>query len=197
MTAPRFVLERFGEDHAIYDNETDTWAEFGRRSPHNWTWVADICDELASRSSNGYTWTSREEMQRKYGEDMISPAAFGANAGHTVYVTKTSGDRDQYDGGMVRDNENGKPRFDLLFAEDVAYHDQMLTRVAKLLSRGAEHYGARNWEKAEASDDRAMGRYKSSAYRHLMQWLCGEDDEDHAAAVIFNLIAHESIEAKA
>jgi hypothetical protein len=29
-----------------------------------------------------------------------------------------------------------------------------------------------------------------------MQWLTGESDEDHAAAVVFNLLAYESIKWK-
>ncbi|MER7420034.1 hypothetical protein ABT346_25195 [Micromonospora peucetia] len=38
-----------------------------------------------------------------------------------------------------------------------------------------------------------LDRAKGSALRHLMQWLCGEDDEDHAAAVVFNIMAAEFV----
>jgi hypothetical protein len=48
----------------------------------------------------------------------------------------------------------------------------------------------RNWEKASGPDE--LERFRSSALRHLQQWAAGEDDEDHAAAVMFNLLGHES-----
>lgn len=110
------------------------------------------------------------------------------------YITKDSGERAQFDSGMQRDTETGKPRFDLLFPETVPYEAQMITRFAGLLARGAEKYDARNWEKANG--DAEMARFKSSALRHLVQWMCGEDDEDHAAAVMFNVMAAETMKAK-
>jgi dATP/dGTP diphosphohydrolase, N-terminal len=105
------------------------------------------------------------------------------------YVTRDSGQREQYDTGMVRDTEEGKARFDLMFPAEVAYQDQFLTRLAMLLARGAEKYGERNWE--SGYDEKALARAKSSALRHLVQWVCGLDDEDHAAAVVFNLMQAE------
>lgn len=105
------------------------------------------------------------------------------------YVTRDSGQREQYATGMVRDTEEGKARFDLMFAEGVAYPDQFLTRFAMLLARGAEKYGERNWE--SGYDAKALARAKSSAIRHLVQWMCGLTDEDHAAAVVFNLMQAE------
>ncbi len=107
-----------------------------------------------------------------------------------TYETKDSGERAEYDSGMVRDTETGKPRFDLLLPEGVPYKDQFLTRVAELLARGAEKYSDRNWELASGSAE--LARFRGSALRHLMQWINGEDDEDHAAAVVFNLLAHET-----
>ena len=41
-----------------------------------------------------------------------------------------------------------------------------------------------------------MDRYHSSALRHLVQWINGEEDEDHAAAVMFNLLAYETTKYK-
>lgn len=110
------------------------------------------------------------------------------------FVTKDSGKREEYDSGMVRDTQEGKPRFDLLRPLGVPYEHQFLTRVAKLLGRGAEKYEDRNWEKASGQEE--LDRFKSSAERHLNQWICGESDEDHAAAVVFNLLAYESIKWK-
>lgn len=107
------------------------------------------------------------------------------------FKTLDSGARESFAGGMVRDTETGKPRFDLLYPSLMPYQRQMLTRVAALMARGAEKYGDRNWEKA--SDEAALSRYRSSGMRHHVQHLAGETDEDHAAAVIFNLIGEEYV----
>lgn len=112
----------------------------------------------------------------------------------TEYVTKDSGERAQFESGMQRDTEAGKPRFDLMIPLDVPYEEQFFTRVAALLGRGAVKYNDRNWEKANSEAE--LARMKSSAYRHFMQWLCGETDEDHAAATVFNLLAYETIRYK-
>lgn len=110
------------------------------------------------------------------------------------FETKDSGQRAEYDSGMVRDTEEGKPRFDLLLPEGVPYREQVLTRFAELMARGAQKYNARNWELAQGREE--LARYKSSALRHLMQWATGEEDEDHAAAVMFNLLAGETVKFK-
>lgn len=112
----------------------------------------------------------------------------------TEYTTLDSGERATFDSGMQRDTEAGKPRFDLMVPLDVPFEEQFLTRVAALMGRGAEKYADRNWEKADS--DKELARMKSSAFRHFIQWFCGETDEDHAAAVVFNLLASETTKAK-
>ena len=111
-----------------------------------------------------------------------------------MFQTKDSGKRATYESGMVRDTEEGKARFDLLLPKDVPFEQQMLTRFARLMERGAVKYDERNWEKAEGQVE--LDRYHSSALRHLVQWLCGADDEDHAAAVLFNILAGETVKYK-
>lgn len=106
------------------------------------------------------------------------------------FETKDSGERAQFDSGMQRDLEDGKPRFDLMIPLGVPYDEQMITRLAALYGRGAVKYKDRNWEKANSEAE--LARFKSSAYRHFMQWFMGEIDEDHAAAVMFNIIGHET-----
>jgi hypothetical protein len=108
-----------------------------------------------------------------------------------MFDTKDSGRREEYDSGMVRDTQEGKPRFDLLHPVGVPYPEQMLTRFAELMARGADKYGDRNWEKARGQEE--LERYYSSAERHLEQWIAGETDEDHAAAVMFNVLAGETV----
>ncbi|AIG78420.1 Hypothetical protein AJAP_27880 [Amycolatopsis japonica] len=110
------------------------------------------------------------------------------------FTTKDSGERSEFEGGGQRDSETGKPRFDLLLPVRVPYEDQLLTRVAALMGRGAEKYEDRNWEKF--SDQAALDRARSSAFRHFMQWFNGETDEDHAAAVVFNLKAAEYVKGR-
>lgn len=108
-----------------------------------------------------------------------------------MFDTKDSGVRAEFSTGMVRDTQEGKPRFDLLLPKGIPYADQMLTRFAALMERGANKYTERNWEKARTQEE--LDRYHSSAIRHLMQWVNGETDEDHAAAVMFNIMAGEFV----
>lgn len=103
------------------------------------------------------------------------------------YVTKDSGKRESFESGMVRDTQEGKPRYDLL-------DRPFLHRWADLMARGAEKYGADNWRKATTEGE--LRRFEASAYRHFMAWLDGERDEDHAAAVAFNIAAAEYVKAR-
>lgn len=107
----------------------------------------------------------------------------------TEYTTKDSGEHAQYDSGMRRDTEAGKPRFDLIRTKLQPYEEQMIYRYAMLLARGAEKYDARNWEDGDSEVE--LDRAKSSLLRHTEQLIAGEDDEDHAAAVWFNSQAIE------
>jgi len=110
------------------------------------------------------------------------------------FVTKDSGVRAAYDSGMVRDTQEGKARWDLMYPKNIPYKDQMLTRLGELLERGQAKYGTRNWELANSQEE--IDRFEGSGLRHYMQWMLGETDEDHAAAVLFNVIAAESTKWK-
>jgi len=110
------------------------------------------------------------------------------------FKTKDSGKRAEFSTGMQRDTTEGKPRFDLVLPKDVPYKEQLFTRVAELMSRGAEKYTERNWEKAET--EKELNRFKQSAFRHFMQWITGEEDEDHAAAVVFNIQGAEYVKRR-
>jgi hypothetical protein len=95
---------------------------------------------------------------------------------------------------MQRDTNAGKARFDLIVPNNIPYKEQLLTRFAELMQRGAVKYEERNWEKAKTQEE--MNRYKDSAFRHFMQWYCGEEDEDHAVAVLFNIMGFETTKYK-
>lgn len=111
------------------------------------------------------------------------------------FETKRSGDLMQFESGMVRDTSTGKTMWDL------TADGPMLKRWAELLTRGAvgdpnatppkKGYGARNWMKA--SGDPELARFKESAFRHFMQWYRDERDEDHGAAVFFNINGAEYV----
>ena len=107
------------------------------------------------------------------------------------YTTKDSGAREQFSTGMQRDTQAGKPRFDLVMPLGQPFDEQMLTRWAGLMARGAEKYDDRNWEQAATQVE--LDRYLSSAFRHFVQWLAGDQDEDHAAAVFFNIAGAEYV----
>lgn len=104
-----------------------------------------------------------------------------------VFETKDSGERVAFDSGMVRDIDTGKPRYDLIPLDP-------LKRLAELYARGAVKYGDRNWQKANSPEE--LARFKASAFRHFMQWLNDEDDEDHGIAVAWNIFAVEYLGAR-
>lgn len=98
-------------------------------------------------------------------------------------------------GGGMRESHGDRARFELLLPRGVPFEEQLLTRCAVHMAKGAEKYSPRNWE--SFSDDDALQRAKSSALRHMMQWITGTNDgEDHAAAIVFNLMAAEHVAAK-
>lgn len=112
----------------------------------------------------------------------------------TKFKTKDSGERKEFKSGMKRDTDKDKPRYDLIIPLSQKHEDTMLYRLAMLMARGAVKYGDRNWEKA--SSDEELQRFKQSALRHMFQAMTGEEDEDHFAATIFNLIGYEYVKQK-
>lgn len=103
------------------------------------------------------------------------------------FKTEDSGKRVAFDSGFVRDVDEGKPRYDLLYRP-------MLKRWAELMARGAVKYGEENWKLASTEEEAKS--FQASAFRHFMQWLDGEEDEDHAAAILFNVAAYEYMKQK-
>jgi Domain of unknown function (DUF5664) len=102
-------------------------------------------------------------------------------------IVKDSGKRIDYPSGMRRDVADDKPRYDLI-------DRTFLKRIAIHLMLGAKKYGENNWQLANSFDE--YNRFRASAFRHFMQWMNGEDDEDHMAAVAFNLAAAEYVKEK-
>lgn len=104
------------------------------------------------------------------------------------FTVKDSGARKQFASGMVRDTNEGKTLWHLVHA------GPMLKRWAEHLTKGAVKYSPNNWMKAAGEEER--DRFKESAYRHFMQWYEGDRDEDHGAAVFFNINGAEYVEEK-
>lgn len=102
----------------------------------------------------------------------------------TSFVTKDSGERQEFSTGMVRDIQTDKPRYDLL-------DKSMLRRWADLMARGAAKYGENNWRKAETDEE--LRRFESSLLRHTFQLLDGDRTEDHGAAICFNVAGYEMV----
>ena len=103
------------------------------------------------------------------------------------FITKDSGKREEFSTGMTRDTQDDKPRYDLI---DRAF----LKRWAELMARGAKKYGEENWRKAATIEE--LTRFRSSAIRHMFQYLEGDRSEDHAAAICFNVAGAEMVEEK-
>lgn len=103
------------------------------------------------------------------------------------FETKDSGQREEFPSGMVRDTQDNKPRYDLI-------DEPMLTRWALLMMRGAIKYGEDNWRKADSQEE--LKRFQASGFRHFIQWIRGDEDEDHAAAVFYNIAAYEATKRK-
>lgn len=110
------------------------------------------------------------------------------------FEIKDSGQRQEFAGGMVRDTTEGKVNF-----LNVRI-GPMLRRWAEHLTKGRQKYpdpepGVPNWTLAEGVEE--FLRAKESAARHFEQWLAGDRDEDHAAAVFFNINLAEYVLDKA
>lgn len=98
------------------------------------------------------------------------PDPKGANR----FIIKDSGERQEFESGMVRDSQEGRSRPDLIspFFED---------RLGIHLARGAKKYNERNWEKGAK-----FSRFWASLNRHVMLQGQGDRSEDHLAAIVFN-----------
>lgn len=90
----------------------------------------------------------------------------------------------QFDTGAQRDTGDGKLRMSLI-------PQQELKRVMKRYLDGADKYGENNWMKGMP-----LSVYYDCAHRHLEAWWRGENDEDHAAAVVWNMLCAMWTETK-
>ena len=87
--------------------------------------------------------------------------------------------------GTNRSSEEGKLRYDLCFPPSDAMECSILSRWALHMTKNVESKGEANWHNASTAED--IKRFYRSAWRHWMAFIAGEDDEDHLAAILFNL----------
>ncbi len=109
------------------------------------------------------------------------------------YEIKDSGERKEFESGMVRDTAANKTEFDRVA------DGPMLRRWAEHLTKGCVKYpdvspGLPNW--TLAADIPEYIRFRKSAFRHFIQWFLGDTDEDHAAAVFFNINGAEYVKKR-
>lgn len=90
-------------------------------------------------------------------------------------MTTKSNNR-EFSTGAQRDQATGKMRMSLV-------PQQELKRVMKRYLDGAEKYGENNWMKGMP-----LSVFYDCAHRHLDAWWRGDDQEDHAAAVVWNML---------
>lgn len=151
------------------------------------------------------------------------------------YTLKDNNQRQEFAGGMVREPQDDKMRYDLALdgplvwalyrgsrfggvikAAQDWYENHGLDEAARvvqelalitdgglsavvdrytvLMMKGAVKYSEHNWLKAEGEAE--LKRFVASFCRHLMKYLRGETDEDHLAAMVFNLNGVEYVRNK-
>jgi hypothetical protein len=94
-------------------------------------------------------------------------------------------DQKVHPSGAVRSSTEGKIDYSHLF------DGPMADRYAKHMTEAAKTKGKKNWMKAHTEED--LERFIDGALRHMRQWYRGDTDEDHAAAIIFNIIGAEHV----
>lgn len=104
------------------------------------------------------------------------------------FEIKDSGKREEFASGMVRDTSEDKVMYDLVL------DGPMFERLARHLTGGAKKYAVRNWMQAKGPEE--LERFRASAIRHFIQWWNSDFDEDHAAAVMFNINGAEYVRDK-
>jgi len=151
------------------------------------------------------------------------------------YTLKDNNQRQEFAGGMVREPQEDKMRYDLALDGPLVWEllkgdkfsgvikaaqdwyengglweaarivhalagvtdgglSAIVDRYTVLMMKGAIKYSEHNWLKAEGEAE--LKRFIASFSRHLVKYLRGETDEDHLAAIVFNLNGAEYVRNK-
>lgn len=158
----------------------------------NWTCATCQARTQTSelRQPINYTW-------KQFGEDVTTnssiPPTVSSVAGPLLNGIADSGKRIQFASGSLRDPSEGKIKWSRIT------FGPMMRRWAQHLTTAEAKYpdpkpGFPNFMLIETEEE--LIRYKESAFRHFMSWFNDETDEDHAAAVFFNINGVEIIKDK-
>lgn len=130
---------------------------------------------------------------------MSHPDSAVRMAGSPIFVVKANGPQTVLAGGMVRSSGAGK--IDYTLALDGVMFERLAAHLTKATQPPA-NYPKRNWllscEPATSESDlgvqkETLERYRVSAARHFIQWMRGDTDEDHVAALWFNTNGYETL----
>lgn len=91
----------------------------------------------------------------------------------------------EYSSGMRRTEKGGKVNYLLIRS------GPMYERWAVHMTRGAL---GDNWLLAAGGEE--LRHFRESALRHMEQWIAGKTDEDHAAAIFFNINGAEYVKER-
>lgn len=110
------------------------------------------------------------------------------------FEIKDSGERKVFASGMLKDAAGGNKTDYTTIIEG-----PMFDRWAEHLTKAKLKYpdsslGVSNWTLATGPEE--MLEARKAAFRHFRKWLKGDQDEDHAAAIMFQLNLYEFVKEK-
>lgn len=108
-----------------------------------------------------------------------------------------SGAREVAANGFTREPDADKPDLSWLFEIEglELVPREMIERIAKHFANGSKKYAPDNWRRGTSPE--ALARYRRSVARHVFAWFRRETDEDHTAAIAWNLFIFEINKAQA
>ena len=161
----RVILYKTG---CIYNSEIDDCItdELGNKGRY---WIYEEWDE----NWTDYFQRYEEKPDKDYFQSIQEEYSCSCNVGHEGECKSS---RRQFDSGAVRDSNEGKSRPDLI-------SPYFTERLGFRLAEGAKKYEANNWKKGIPDE-----AFLESLERHLVAYKMGKTDEDHAAAIAFNVM---------
>ena len=134
-----------------------------------------------------------QESERRVAGGQLTGRILHEDATADKFEIKDSGARKEYDSGMMRDTTEDKIEY---WSMRIG---PMYKRWASLLTKGRKKYpdaalGVPNW--TLAAGEAELLHAKESFTRHTEAYIDGEEDEDHAAAIIFNINLMEYIKER-
>ena len=131
--------------------------------------IRNMADSHPSAAELGITGYSAELRDR--GIEMLREQADKIEQ----QIAPPKNEMKEYDSGAKREDKTGKGRCDLLPACSIL-------RLAKHYEAGAVNHGDRNWEAGLP-----ISSFMDSGLRHILQYLDGDNSEDHLAAAAWNI----------